>query len=186
MKAKTERPRPSPLASIPSASQAKTPWHRVPFVWLLIALPLAAVVGSFTTLWLAIRSDDGLVEDDYYRRGKEINRVLARDRAAAGLGLTGKVEFDAIRRQLVVRLDAREDMTLPPQVELKLLHATRAGLDRVLILPRHRGATYDMPLPVLAPGRWNLQLAAQDWRLTGMLSVPGEGRATLAPVLPGS
>jgi hypothetical protein len=162
---------------------SRTPWHRVPFVWLLIALPLAAVVGSFATLWLAIRSDDGLVADDYYRRGKEINRVLARDRAAAGLGLAGKVEFDAARRHLVVRLEAREDMNLPPQVEFRLLHATRAGLDRVLILPRHRGATYEAPLPELAPGRWNLQLAARDWRLTGSLSVPGEARAELMPAL---
>lgn len=167
-------------------TQIKTPWHRVPFVWLLIALPLAAVIGSFTTLWLAIRSDDGLVEDDYYRRGKEINLVLARDQAAAGLGLSGRVEFDAARQFLVVRLDAREDMNLPPQVEFKLLHATRAGLDRVLILPRLRSATYETPLPELAPGRWNLQLAAQGWRLTGTLSVPGAGRATLTPSLPGS
>jgi hypothetical protein len=167
-------------------NETRTPWYRVPFVWLLIALPLAAVAGSFATLWLAIRSDDGLVEDDYYRRGKEINRVLARDRAAAGLGLAGKVEFDATRRLLVVRLDAREDMVLPPQVELKMLHATRAGFDRVLLLPRHGGTIYDAPLPELAAGRWNLQLAAQDWRLTGTLSVPGEERVRLMPALPGS
>ena len=39
-------------------------WYRVPFVWLVIALPLTAVIASFITLGLAISSDDGVVEDD--------------------------------------------------------------------------------------------------------------------------
>jgi hypothetical protein len=34
-------------------------------------------------------------------------------------------------------------------------------------------------LPALAPGHWNVQLAAQDWRLTGSLQVPGASRFVL-------
>lgn len=164
----------------------KTPtrWYREPFVWLLIALPLAAVVGSFVSLGLAISTDDGLVEDDYYRRGKEINRVLARDRAAAQLGLEGTVELDAARHELKLNLDAREDMNLPEQIEVRFLHATRAGLDKDVILPRVSGAAYRAPLPELAPGHWNVQLAAQDWRLVGSLAVPGEHRLDLRPAIP--
>jgi hypothetical protein len=162
----------------------KTPWHRVPFVWLLIAIPLTAVIVGFVGLGLAISTDDGLVEDDYYRQGKEINRVLVRDRAASARGLESTVELDAARQELRVRLTAQTPATLPDQIELKFLHATRGGLDRILIAPRHSNGVYRAPLPALAPGRWNLQLAAQDWRLVGSLSVPGEASLRIRAATP--
>jgi hypothetical protein len=67
------------------------PWHRQPWVWLLIALPMSAVIGGMVTLYIAVTTSDGLVVDDYYRRGKAINLDLARDRALriAGCGFTG-------------------------------------------------------------------------------------------------
>ena len=156
-------------------------WYREPFVWLLIALPATAVVVGFTMLGLAIYSDDGLVEDDYYRKGKEINRVLARDQAAAKHGLESTLAFDTAKRELQVRLTARQDVKLPAQIELRFLHATRAGLDRSLLLPRNSDGAYRAPLPPLAPGHWNVQLAAQDWRLTGSLFVPGEQKIVIRP-----
>jgi hypothetical protein len=150
-------------------------------VWLLIALPTVAVIESFIFLGFAIVSDDGMVEDDYYRRGKEINRVLARDQAAAALGLEGVIALSPAQHALEVRLTARKGMLWPEQVELKFLYATRSGLDRSLVLPRHADGTYRAPLPDLAPGHWNVQLAAQGWRLTGSLHVPGVQQLTLRP-----
>jgi hypothetical protein len=160
------------------------PWYREPFVWLLIAIPLTAVIVGFVGLALAIRSDDGMVEDDYYRQGKEINRVLARDRAAADKGLEGRVELHDPQRQIQIRLTARAEATIPDSVELKFLHATRAGIDRTLILPRQPDGLYRAPLPDLAPGHWNAQLAAQDWRLVGSLYVPGDRHLILRPATP--
>ncbi len=159
-------------------------WYRVPFVWLLIAFPLTAVVAGFVTLGLAIQSDDGMVEDDYYRKGKEINKVLARDQAAARLGLESTLELNAARQQLALRLRARPEAKLPPAVELRFLHATRAGLDQSLIVPRNGDGSYRAPLPPLAPGHWNVQLAANDWRLTGSLHVPGAAKLVLRPAAP--
>ncbi len=164
--------------------EQSTRWYRVPFVWLVIALPLTAVIASFITLGLAISSDDGVVDDDYYRRGKEINRVLARDQAAAARGLQGRVELDEAQRQLLIRLGMREQGTTPDNVELKFLHATRSGIDRILILARQPDGSYRAPWPALAPGHWNVQLAAQDWRLVGSLYVPGERGFDLRPSLP--
>ncbi len=94
--------------SMEKKTKSINPWYREPFVWLLIAFPLTAVVAGFITLGLAISSDDGVVEDDYYLRGKEINRVLARDQAAATRGLQGRVELDDAQHQLLIRLTARE------------------------------------------------------------------------------
>ena len=162
-------------------TQPKRPWYREPMVWLLIALPTIAVIESFIFLGFAIVTDDGVVEDDYYRRGKEINRVLARDQAAAALGLEGAATLNPAQHMLELRLTARQAISWPEQVELKFLYATRAGLDRALILPRHADGTYRAPLPDLASGHWNVQLAAQGWRLTGSLHVPGDQQLTLHP-----
>lgn len=170
--------------SMEKKTKSINPWYREPFVWLLIAFPLTAVIAGFITLGLAISSDDGLVEDDYYRRGKEINRVLARDQAAATHGLEGRVELDDAQHQLLIRLSARESATIADNVELKFLHATRAGVDKTLILARQPDGSYHAPLPELAQGHWNVQLAAQDWRLVGSLFVPGARGFDIRPSLP--
>ena len=159
-------------------------WYREPFVWLLIAFPLTAVIVGFVSLALAIHSDDGMVEDDYYRQGMAINRMLDRDKAAAAEGLTGTVDLDAARHELLVRLTARQALALPGNIQIKLMHATRAGFDRSLVLPRHADGTYRAPLPEFVPGHWAVQLTAQDWRLTGSLFMPGDNRLVMRPSVP--
>jgi len=57
------------------------PWWRYGHVWLLIAGPAAVIVAGFVTLWLAVRSPDPVIDADYYRRGIEINKALAREKA---------------------------------------------------------------------------------------------------------
>jgi hypothetical protein len=158
-----------------------TPWYRQPLVWMLIMLPATVVVASFITLYLAIRSDDGLVEDDYYQRGKEINRVLDRDHAAQRYGLQAQITVDHAQRKVELRLHATATaFTAPPErLELKLLHATRAGLDQTVNLVRMPDGRYEGVLPALAQGHWYLQLAADDWRLNGELQVPGRSDISL-------
>lgn len=57
------------------------PWWRHGLVWMLIAGPATVVVAGIATLVIAVRSPDPLVAEDYYRRGIEINKQLAADRA---------------------------------------------------------------------------------------------------------
>jgi uncharacterized protein len=159
-------------------------WYREPFVWLLIAIPLTAVIVGFVGLALAIHSDDGMVEDDYYKQGMTINRMLDRDKAAAAEGLTGTVELDAERHELLIRMTARQATALPDNIQLKLMHATRAGFDQSLVLPRQADGTYRAPLPEFVPGHWDVQLTAQDWRLTGSLFMPGDYHLVMRPSLP--
>ena len=50
------------------------PWYREPWPWVAIAIPAAAVIAGFITLYLAISNPDYLVvEEDRYR---EINSEL--------------------------------------------------------------------------------------------------------------
>ena len=57
------------------------PWWQYGHVWLIIAGPAVVVVAALFTAWLAVRTPDPVVEEDYYRRGLEINKTLARDKA---------------------------------------------------------------------------------------------------------
>lgn len=52
------------------------PWWKFGHVWLVIAGPATVVVAGFFTLFLAIRTPDPVVADDYYRQGIEINKTL--------------------------------------------------------------------------------------------------------------
>ncbi|HJW81677.1 MAG TPA: FixH family protein [Acidiferrobacterales bacterium] len=156
-------------------------WYREPLVWLIISFPLSAVVAGFFTLYLAIISKDGLVVDDYYQKGKEINLSLARDRAAAQHGLRAGVTLDSAKQQVVVQLNAAKDQHLPDRLDLRWLHATRAGFDRTQMLIRSPDGRYRSAFPELAPGHWYVQIEAQDWRLQGSLRIPGEARLELVP-----
>ncbi len=57
------------------------PWWKHGLVWLVIAGPVAVIVAGLVTVWIAVRTPDPVVAEDYYRRGVEINKTLARDKA---------------------------------------------------------------------------------------------------------
>src|SRR6185369_1358686 len=109
---------------------AALPWYRERWPWILMSGPAAVVVAGIATAWIAFATADGLVADDYYKRGLGINAVLKREQAAALRGIEARVERgDGVVR---VRLRGAE----PPVLFLNLVHATRAGYDVRLRLER--------------------------------------------------
>lgn len=56
------------------------PWWQYGQVWLIIAGPLLVVIASFITIYLAITRPDPVIDDDYYRKGIEINKTLNEQR----------------------------------------------------------------------------------------------------------
>jgi hypothetical protein len=158
----------------------KRPWYREPWVWLLIALPLTSVIGGMITIYIAVTTSDGLVVDDYYRRGKAINRDLARDRAAAGYRLQAHVDVDPERRRVVLILQS-VDYELPATVSLAFLHPTRAGHDQTVELQRVDVDRYTGTVSGLSSGNWYVQLSADDWRLSGALTLPQAATTVLLP-----
>lgn len=145
-------------------------WFQEPLVWLVISLPLSAVVAGFYTLWLAVRSADGLVVDDYYREGLAINRELARDERATALGLEASILLTATRFDL--QLSAATTSTLPAQLKVQLLHPTRRGLDRTLLLNATAPGHYASQLTPLPAGRWHVLIEHADWRLSQRVLLP--------------
>lgn len=57
------------------------PWYRQLWPWLLIAPPLASVIGGVALLWIAIASNDGLVTPDSTRAASR-ERILTPAEAA--------------------------------------------------------------------------------------------------------
>lgn len=156
------------------------PWYREPWVWLMIALPASAVIAGMITLYLAIVSSDGLVEDDYYQRGKTINLQLARDQFAAQQELQAILGINSLNRQVMVRLESR-DHVYPERLGLLLLHPTRAGKDqRIELEPDGKGVYTGTARPV-EPANWHVQLETADWRLSGRMQLPGQENLRLVP-----
>lgn len=158
-----------------------TPWYREPWPWILMAGPFTVVVAGFVTLWLAIRSDDGLVEDDYYKQGLAIHQQIGRDDEALRMGLAARAAVDGARDQVEVGLDAAPGVELPGELRLRVAHPTRAGHDRVVLLRAIGAGTYRGKLELPAAGRWLLTLddAGRAWRLSGEWQVP-EGEPVFA------
>ena len=72
-------------------TEQKKEWYRHPMVWMVIAIPASAVIVGSILLTLSITTFDGLVEDDYYKKGKEINQVLERDEFALEKEISAEV-----------------------------------------------------------------------------------------------
>lgn len=150
----------------------KLPWYREPFVWLLIFFPASAVIGGMITIVLAIHSDDGLVVDDYYKQGLEINRTLERDKAAIRHGLQAILRFNIELQLIHLNLNAHPSYKLPQQVLLQLSHHTRSGFDKQIVLEYIGDNTYQGALPILKIGVFSAQLMADDWRLVKSIRIP--------------
>jgi hypothetical protein len=137
------------------------PWYREPWPWILMAAPAAAVVAGAATIWIAVDSADGLVADDYYKRGLAINQVLAREENARRLGVQARAE--ARDGHLRVALAG----AAPEAIFAQLAHATRAGYDQRLRLAPSAPGVYEAELPPLAAGRWRVVLEDPrgEWRV---------------------
>ena len=155
---------------------AKNKWYQQPIVWLVIAIPLSAVVVGSILLTLAITTNDGLVEDDYYKKGIEINQVLERDEFALENGITANVNIDSQTGVIVVRLDSQSGYVFPGQMGLSLLHPTQSYQDIKLLLSKGPDGSYYSELrKPLNKGRWYFRISEPNWRLQKIISWPVTG-----------
>lgn len=59
-----------------SPEKSAAPWWKFGHVWLVLAGPIIVVIAGLTTFWIAVHSPDPVIEEDYYRKGIEINQTL--------------------------------------------------------------------------------------------------------------
>lgn len=135
-------------------------------VWLIIGLPLTAVVASIITVTIASRSADTLVRDEFQKEGLALNQVTERDRQAFALDVAAalRVSGDELQVELRSRLQSQ-----PERLTLSLVHPTLVEKD-VLVTLRHLGqGLYAGQIPNLRGVNWQVFLLPQDesWRLAG-------------------
>lgn len=145
------------------------PWYREPWPWILMAGPAIVVVAGFITAWLAVRSSDGLVEDDYYKQGLAVNQRQARDHEAAGLGLSAELIAGSNGLDLRLFLAAEKPFAAPESLLLKVVHPTRAGADQSVVLKKDAAGFYVGRLAAPLKGRWHVLLEdeGRKWRIAG-------------------
>lgn len=165
-------------ASAEAASAVATsvaPWYRHRWPWILMAGPFLVVVASFVTIWLAVSTDDGLVTDDYYRKGLAINQTLKMSERAEALGLQAGVTIALDSISLRLSASAPE-FVAPARVRLTVSHPTRAGLDQTQLLQLQNGR-YAGKFKLPPDGHWVILLEdeAKVWRIMGNMVLPASG-----------
>ena len=141
------------------------PWYRERWPWLVMAGPAAVLVAGAITTAIAFRTSDGLVADDYYKRGLMVNRVMEREARARALGISAQVMLNGERD--AVRVTVASDTPLPAELRLTLVHPTRSQADQAVALRQVGSGLYEARLRPLAPAKWRTSLedAAGTWRL---------------------
>lgn len=148
-----------------TGSDRPVKWYREFYVWLVIFFPVMSIFMGITTIVLSVSSYDGLVVDDYYKRGLAINEVLAREEKADELGLSSSLKVNSADGQVAIRLSANDSFDYPEQLNVRFMHATRGGHDQSLHLSRTSNGRYEGSITSLPPGHWHVEIAAGNWRL---------------------
>lgn len=149
--------------------ETRLPWYHHPWPWILMAGPFAVVVAGAVTAYLAVSSNDGLVDDDYYKQGLAVNKLTARDQQALVLGVQADVMQGVDGAQIRVLLRGKPDFVLPDLLTLRIIHPTRGGADQTMLLRADGAGSYTARLASRLAGRWHVALEDEtgQWRLTG-------------------
>ncbi|MDR0246792.1 MAG: FixH family protein [Burkholderiales bacterium] len=141
------------------------PWYREPWPWAIIGALSFVVLASFVTLGIAIWSYDGLVAEDYYKKGLTINRVLEREERSATLGLRASLTVSPDDIAQVV-LQSRVEAFKPPQtLRLWAVHPRFPDQDKEATLVYVKDGIYSGHFIAPTEGRWEIVLEGDDWRL---------------------
>lgn len=162
-----------------TALEKKTGWWSEPMVWLLIALPVAAVIASLTTMWIAAHNADTLVKEEYVKEGMAVRQASERDRRAAALGISASLAVEPGR--LTLTLAGLE--TVPANLALTMVHPTDPAQDRVVLMESQGSGAYAAVFTELPDTRRRLELMPGDkaWRLAGLWQPPIQESIPLAP-----
>ncbi len=164
------------------SDRTPTPWYREPWPWILMSGPFFVVVAALASAWIAVRTADGLVADDYYKQGLAVGQTLARSERAEEAGLVAKLHLTV--EGATIHLSARQsNFPMPMALKVTLSHPTRAGLDSEQILTR-QGDTYVGSVRLPAEGHWIILIEdeARTWRLMGSVVLPAAGEVVIGGI----
>lgn len=156
------------------------PWYRHLWPWLLMLGPTLVIVAGSVTAWIAYSTSDGLVTEDYYRKGLVVDQTVARSREAAKQGLRLQARLAEHTMEALLMATKNENFIYPKRLRVTLSHPTRAGLDQEFMLDRV-GDRYGGQFRLPVSGHWLILVEdeAASWRLMGNAVLPINGELTI-------
>ena len=145
------------------------PWYREPWPWILMSGPFVVVIAGLFTAYLAVISNDGLVTEDYYKQGLEVNQQTARGHQAADFGLVADVLPSDDGKHLRVFLQGAQGFIPSAEISLRFSHPTRSGVDQLIALRLDGSGFYSGEFSSPLAGRWHVALEDEKlkWRMEG-------------------
>ena len=146
-----------------------------------MAGPAIVIVAGFITAWLAIISNDGLVDDNYYKVGLSVNQELKQRQLAAELNLKADLKLVDDGRGVSLTLSGLPKEALPEALQLRLVHPTRKGEDQTINLVRH-GSVFQGTLAAKpGTGRWRVVIEDHlaGWRMDGVWDIQSQSGVTV-------
>ncbi len=146
-----------------------------------MAGPAIVIVAGFVTAWLAIVSNDGLVDDNYYKVGLSVNQELKQRQLASELNI--KAMFTLLDNGQVVQvaLTGLPQAALPDSLQLRLVHPTRKGEDQTVNLIRQDNVFKGTLMTKAGAGRWRVVLEDHmaGWRMDGVWDIQSHSGVTV-------
>lgn len=129
--------------TVPISDRSNSPWHN-PWVIAWIGLVVTVLVVNLTMAYLAVSTNPGLVNEDYYERGQHYEKTLA-SRLAKDPGWT-------------MHLDIADDLTSNEATTIRVVMVDKAGQpvtpDQVTFFAyRPSDKTRDFSAPMVEEGK---------------------------------
>jgi hypothetical protein len=152
-------------------------WYREPWPWILIAGPLVVVIACMATTVIAVRSDDGMVARDYYKRGLLVNQQLPK----GGVVTAHLAATVAMSPGGEIRLHPEAGDPQGDFLRVTLSHPD-SGARETLSLRRNTDGDFVGTLAQSRPGRWIVAVESSDWPLPTTLIERGrDARVATSP-----
>lgn len=132
--------------------------------YVMIIIPLIAVIASFVTYWLAARGGSQELPASFPAEGPALDNSLVQVRRAAELGIAARLDLSGSAGECRVTLQSNGEP--PTEIRVALTHTTQPQLDRLMTLVPHQGQYVSLCKPLPA-GHWYVTMsdAADSWRL---------------------
>ena len=160
-------------------SQSPTPWYRQFWPWFLIVLPGTVVVAGIITIWIALRQDIGMVHENYYQEGLDINAVLQQTEIAARYNVDVNILFSQQDQQVTIFLSG--ETNAPESLTLLLSAPFKPEDDHKIILAAQNSKLFSGPIRKPLKGRYYLSIVPNnnEWRLTEEVTLPSRDPITI-------
>lgn len=144
-------------------------WFKQFWPWFLIILPLCAVIGGISTVIIATKNKPDMVVDDYYAKGKAINKDLTLIKNAQAQNISALITQSD--NALIINLTGVQDKS---SIHLFLFHSTLSDRDLSQQLTADGNGNYRFRTELPLTGKWQIRIEPFDksWRLQSTVTLP--------------